>query len=151
MKKMFLLLLLFASSCSLNSDQEAALNNAVNAYTQARNNGQVMTYVAFTYPNVVAYYKNLGDSSFVERFGGSEDLDSYSFIQDGNIRKIENSGSKIHVKYSFLELDDIFYGAQGSEIIIYAISEDEGQNWFFIDEEDYLNASILKENERLIK
>lgn len=148
---MFLLLLLFAASCSLSSDQESALNNAVNAYTQARNNGQVMTYVAFTYPNVVAYYKDQGDSSFVERFGGSEDLDSYSFIQDGNIREIENSGNKIHVKYSFLELDDIFYGAQGSEIIIYAISEDDGQNWFFIDEEDYLNASILNENERLIK
>ena len=151
MKKLYLLLLLFAAGCSLNSDQEASLNSAVTAYTTARNNGQVMTYVAFTYPDVVAYYKDKSDSSFIEKFGGSENIDSYSFIQDGNIREIKSDGNKLHVKYSFLELDDIFYGAEGSEAIIYAISEDNGQNWYFLDEVDYLNGSILKQNERLIK
>lgn len=151
MNKLFLLLILFITGCSLSADQESSLNSAVTAYTTARNNGQVMTYVAFTYPNAVAFYKDQGDSAFVEKFGGSNDIDTYSFIQDGNIRDIESDGKKIHVRYSFLELDDIFYGAKGSEVIIYSISEDDGKNWFFIDEEDYENESIINKNDRLIK
>lgn len=149
-KVLFLLLLLFVG-CTLSADQEASLNNAKIEYVNARNSGQVMTYVAYTHPDVVAYYKELGDSMFVEKFGDSNGLAQGTFLQDGNIRNTEFNGDKIHVKYSFLEIDQLDFQMGSRDVIIYAVSNDDGKNWFFIEEEDYRNTAIIPEEKQLIK
>ena len=150
MKYAYLLLFFVLIGCTLSADQETALNDAMTAYTSARNNGEVMTYVAYTYPDVVAYYKDEGDSSFIKKFGG-EDLDYLPYIQDGNLRDVEFNGSKIHVKYQFLEIQDALFEIDSREIIIFAISEDDGKNWYFMDELDYMNEAVFSQERRLIK
>ena len=83
----FLLLLIVLSSCSLNSTQEQSLNSAKVSYINSKNNGSVMSYVAYTLPEAVAYYKSKGDSVFQKRFDLSKEQLS-EFIQDGNISKV---------------------------------------------------------------
>ena len=109
-----------------------------------------MSYVAFTHPKAVAYYKEKGDSVFKERFDLS-DAEKAAFLQDGNIREIERTNSTIHVKYNFLSVEGDYYESKASEVTIFAISNDDGNSWFFIDEKDYMNPEIIEPSNRLIK
>ena len=83
MKKIFFFLLLIISACSLTGNQEQALNRAVTSYVDARNDAVLLSYVAFTHPNVVAYYKDKGDSLFLNKFNLNEEH-NWMYIQDGN-------------------------------------------------------------------
>lgn len=148
MKYYGLLLLLFLAACTLNADQEKSLNEAMNHYLSARNNNEVLNFVAFTNGKVVKYYKEKGDSIFKIKFGAGEE---FVFIQDGNIRDTEASENKIHVKYSFLKISGDLFAEDSEEIFIYAISEDNGVSWTFVDENDYLNDAIFTNQQRLIK
>ncbi len=145
---MFTLFLLLGS-CTLNADQEVSLNNALTSYINSRNNGAVMSYVAYTHPKVVSHYKNEGDSAFQSRFDVSNEY-TRPFFQDGLIRTTQKNNNTIHVKYQFKKIEDYDYDMHVSEAAVIAISEDEGQNWFFTDEDDYFNTTIFKNNERLI-
>ena len=150
MKFLIVLLLLILGACALNADQEASLNNAMVSFVNSKNNGAVMSYVAFTHPNAVAFYKEKGDSIFKARFDLSN-AENDAFLQDGNIREIQHDKSKIHVKYSFLSVESDIYENKATEVIIFAISEDKGNSWFFIDERDYTNNDIIESTNRLIK
>lgn len=136
-------------SCTLSADQEIALNRATTRYLDARNNGEIMSYVSLTYPKAVSFYKQKGDDAFKAKFGS--DSTELSFIQDGNIRVTSSTNNVIHVKYSFLKIIGDPYGNLSEEIFIYAISEDDGRSWMYLDEIDYLNDEILTSNERLIE
>lgn len=151
MKKLSLyLLLLLITACSLNAEQEASLHKSKTQYINGYNEGEVATYVAFTHPNAVAYYKNLGDSLFKEKYNLSVEMNR-PFLQDGTIRKIESRGNEIHVKYEFLSIGiEDYFGDNPMKKIIYAISVDDGQSWFFVDEEDYFNEKIISKKDRLI-
>lgn len=144
------LLLLAFAGCSLNSDQEKSLNDAMSKYLKSRNEEQLMAYIAYTHPNAVAYYLAKGDSAFKKRFTIVNDEGFAPYLQDGNIREIKKEGNKIHVRYAFLLVTDDYYEVKGEDAYIYAISEDEGNSWYFIDEKDYLNNEIVKAKERLI-
>ena len=147
-KYCYFLLLLLLSSCTLNADQEASLNSAVSTYINAINNGQATLYVGFTYPAAVAYYENQGDSIFKKRFT-LEDVEERSFLQDGNIMNSASEGESYQVHYEFLCFDGYYEEVEKKNI--YAISDDNGISWFFIDEEDYTNDAILALDKRLIK
>ena len=142
----FLLLLIVLSSCSLNSTQEQSLNSAKVSYINSKNNGSVMSYVAYTLPEAVAYYKSKGDSVFQKRFDLSKEQLS-EFIQDGNISKVVNESPIIHVKFNFIS-NNI---TDGESEVIYAISENDGSSWFFAEEVDYKNDKIISEIKQLIK
>lgn len=150
MKKIFFFLLLIISACSLTGNQEQALNRAVTSYVDARNDAVLLSYVAFTHPNVVAYYKDKGDSLFLNKFNLNEEH-NWMYIQDGNQKLIEKSSNNIHVKYSFIASNEFEFDNGVKEIFILAISNDNGVNWFFVDEEDYTNNNIISEKDRLIK
>ncbi len=123
--------LLLLTACSLNATQEASLNNAKTSFINAKNNGSVMSYVAFTLPDAVAYYQKQGDSVFQKRFDLSEN-NYNTFIQDGNIRKITQKDGVIQVKFEFLEvnMDEVSKENQ----ILYALSDNDGESWFFLEE-----------------
>ena len=147
---MFTLLLLLGS-CTLNADQEASLNNALTSYINSRNNGAVMSYVAFTHPNIVSYYKNEGDSVFQSHFDVSNEY-TRPFFQDGLIRTTEKRDKSIHVKYLFKKIEASDFDIQANDAIIIAMSDDNGTSWFFAEEEDYFNLKIFKKDEiRIIK
>lgn len=135
----------------MNADQEASLSEAVSFYLDAKNEGRVKVFVGFTHPDVVVYYKNQGDSIFTEKFDLSFDGESYSYLHDGQIKEIETKDEFIHVKYNFVSVDDYYYEVDQMEVHIYAISEDHGNSWFFMEEIDYLNDDIMKSKHRLIK
>ena len=105
-----------------------------------------MSYVAYTLPEAVAYYKSKGDSVFQKRFDLSKEQLS-EFIQDGNISKVVNESPIIHVKFNFIS-NNI---TDGESEVIYAISENDGSSWFFAEEVDYKNDKIISEMKQLIK
>lgn len=142
-----ILLLLMAVSCTLSADQEKSLNEAQRAYVDARNEADVLKYVGYTHPNVIAHYKHLADSSFQKKFDLSED--PYT-IQDGTIREIKTDNNSIHVAYLFKTIEKGSYGEFGEDRIIVAISEDSGKTWFFLEKADYLNNNILPKEHQLI-
>jgi len=150
MKKIFFFLLLILGSCSLTGEQEQALNSAVTSYVDVRNDAILLSFVALTHPNVVAYYKDLGDSLFLNKFNLNEEH-NWMYIQDGNQKLIEKSSNNIHVKYSFIASNEFAFDNGAKEIFIYAVSNDSGVNWFFVDEVDYTNNDIIPEKDRLIK
>jgi len=107
-----------------------------------------MSYVAFTLPEVVAFYKNQSDSIFQERFDLSSD--EYSdFLTNGNIREIVKNSPEIHVKYEFtnVNVEDV----ASSKVIVFALSKNDGITWFFAEKNDYFNDEILSPEKRLIK
>ncbi len=132
----------------MNATQEASLNLAKTSFINAKNNGSVMSYVAFTLPEAVAYYKNQSDSAFQQRFDLSQG-NYNSFIQDGNIREIRKDKGMIQVKFEFLEVN--MEEVSKDKITIYALSDNDGKSWFFLEEMDYLNEEILPGNKRLIE
>ena len=143
----FILLTLVLFGCTLSAEQERVLSEAQRAYIDARNNADVLRFVGFTHPNVVAYYKNDADSSFQKKFDLS--MDNYN-IQDGTIRMIKKEGKTIHIDYLFKTLEKDNFDVFGQEIHIIAISEDHGDSWFFLDETDYRNEQIIAPKYQLI-
>lgn len=74
----FFILLIIIGSCSLNATRESALNQSKNEYIGAINEGIIISYVAYTHPNVVCYFKDLGDEVLLNRnFGTKEILFSF--------------------------------------------------------------------------
>jgi len=143
-------LLLIVSSCSLNADQEAALNKSTTAYIDARNQGILITYTAMTHPNAIAYYKDRGDEDFMNHFELSSGENSL-FLQDGNIWQTESKDKNIHVKYEFIGIDEFDFEARPRKVVIYALSSDDGVSWHFLDEFDYYLDDIIASKDRLIK
>lgn len=109
-----------------------------------------MPYVAAIHPNVVKYYKELGDSTFQEKFELKPLGEGGDFIQDGNIRETSSKGDVIHVRYSFLSIADEFDMNSGRELEIIAVSEDDGVSWNFVEMRDYKNDKIFPKDRRLI-
>lgn len=147
---MLLLIPLLVAACTLNADQEASLNNAMFAYINSRNNGVVMSYVAYTHPNVVDYYKTLGDSNFTKKFDLLQNETPYK-LNDGNIVEMKSEAKIIHVQYSFTSIIPENNKIVNNDFIILAISDDNGSSWYFMEEDDYLNDQILDPSHRLIK
>tara|TARA_R110002072_G_scaffold282761_1_gene445821 strand:- start:48612 stop:49070 length:459 start_codon:yes stop_codon:yes gene_type:complete len=151
MKLTYLLVIcvtLALASCSLNAEQEVSLNAAKTSFINSKNNGSVMSYVAFTLPEIVSYYKKKGDSIFQQRFDLSGD--EYSqFLTNGNIREVTKSSPDIQVKYEFtnVNVEEI----ESSKVVVFALSNNEGSSWFFAEEKDYYNDAILTKEKRLIK
>lgn len=144
----FLVFLLLAA-CTLNSEQERALNAAMTRYIDARNEGKVTVTVACTYPPAVAYYTALGDSAFRLHYDLS-DVDEKPILRDGSQMEADSEMNDIQIKYSFKQAN-VFYGAyEQDKTVIVALSENNGKSWFFLDEEDYWNDDIVKPSKRLL-
>jgi len=153
MKKLFFCIpiLLLLWQCTLSASQEAALNSSLSKYIQARNDCQVVGLVGFTYPELVKDFKNHGDSAFQQKFDCDKNLEYYYAIQNATLRQTMKNDKTIHVLYEF----DGF-GEKKDEYLkrnfqLVAISENDGENWFFISRTDYNNDSLCKNMERLIK
>lgn len=147
---MVIFISLLVAACTLNADQEASLNNAMFAYINSRNKGVVMSYVAYTHPIVVDYYQSLGDSSFTEKFDVLQNETRYK-LNDGTIIETKSEGNSIHVQYSFNLITPESNKITKDNVIIIAISDDNGVSWYFMDEDDYSNNQIMDPLHRLIK
>lgn len=136
--------------CSLSASQEAALNSSLSNYIQARNDCQVVGLVGFTYPELVKDFKSISDSVFKTKFDCDKSGEYYYQIQNPTLRSTVSEGKNIHVLYEF---DG--YGEQEDEykkrnFKLVAISENKGENWFFISKTDYDNDTLCKQLKRLL-
>lgn len=138
------MLLLFIQACTMSASQETTLNNAKTSFIKSKNEGVVMSYVAYTLPEVVSFYKSSGDSSFQKRFDLSEENRPY--LSDGNLRQIESKDEVIHVRYEFNNSDL----ERGEKESIFALSKNDGKSWFFVERDDYYNDAIFPSEKRLI-
>ncbi|MCO4813703.1 MAG: hypothetical protein KC454_03260 [Flavobacteriales bacterium] len=141
----FGLLLLFFQSCALSASQEASLNSAKTSFVKSKNEGLVLSYVAFTLPEVVAFYKNQSDSSFQKRFDLSS-INAEVYLMDGNVKEVVSKGMNIHVKYDFQNSQS----EENTREMIFALSNNDGKSWYFAEGEDYFNTNIIPEGKRLI-
>lgn len=140
--------LLLLTACTLNGEQEKKLNESLSAYVFARNECQVISYVAFTYPDLVAQYKSQGDSLFKEQFNCNKDS---IYLEDPTIRQTEKKGADIHVLYDLTAYNENTGDVEKVKHQVVAISHDDGNSWFFLDRAVYVDKSLLPKLERLLK
>jgi hypothetical protein len=140
--------LILLASCALNAEQEQKLNQSMAGYLQARNNCQLISYVAFTYPAVVADYKEQGDSIFQAKFDCTNDSITWN---DPTIRQIQQEGNMIQALVDVAQVDEYTYDILTEKQKIVAVSEDNGNSWFFMEHAYYVDKSKLKKLKRLIK
>lgn len=140
-------LLLLLTACTLNATQEQKLNESLAAYLFGRNECQVVSYVAYTYPNLVATYKAQGDSIFKQQFDCNDDT---LYFQDPMVREIEVEGAEIHVLYDLSVFNKNTAVQFEKKFELIAISEDNGSSWFFLDRSKYVDKSLLPKLKRLI-
>lgn len=144
----FLFIAILLTSCALNGEQEKKLNESLSAYVFARNECQVISYVAFTYPNLVASYKAEGDSLFKEHFNCNKDS---IYLEDPTIRQTEKKGSAIHVLYDLTAYNENTGEEQKKKHQVVGVSNDDGNSWFFLDHSEYVDKTRLPNLERLLK
>jgi hypothetical protein len=134
-------------ACALNATQEQKLNESLAGYLFGRNECQVVSYVAFTYPELVATYKAQGDSIFKQQFDCNEDS---LYFQDPTVRLIQKEGEVIHVLYDLTVFNKNTSERYDKKHELIALSSDSGKSWFFMDKSKYVDKSLLPKLKRLI-
>lgn len=136
-------------SCTLNSEQEASLNQNLSRYLKARNNCMKTGIIGFTHPDYVLEVKNESDSAFLKAFDCKNYGDAVRF-SDPTLRKTVKEKDVIHIYYEL----DVETGNTG--IVkrrgegLYALSEDNGKTWYFLMKDIYENKNSSKSIKRLI-
>ena len=137
-------LIAFLQSCILNSKQEASLNKHVSKYTYALNDCKTMGVVGYTFPSYVRELLAKGDAVFID----SLKCNSNQFIYVPYQTSVKKNGDEIQAKYEFsMEFGD---GISGKSCF-YAISVDNGNNWYFLNKHVYESTEYCKDLTRLIR
>lgn len=134
MKVYFLLFLsfLFLFSCGLNSSQEKSLNMASAKYIFAVNEDLKLSRASYMHPSVLKYYKEKGPIEFKKLFS-KEDM----IWTDAVIGKIKSNGKILQVELKIALKKDQYAVPEKERISLYALSDDDGLSWFFVEERDY--------------
>lgn len=140
---LFISILIFA--CSLNADQEKSLNQAIVKYMFAMNKDLFLSKAAATHPLFLRHYKNQGTEKFKAHFATKD-----STYTDPTIGKTKTSGDVIHVQLQIALVGKMSDEKAKDRLKLYAVSEDAGKNWFFIDGKDY-ESKMCSKFKRLIK
>jgi hypothetical protein len=143
----FIFIFLLAGSCTLNAEQEATLSESTTRYLESRRNGAVLAFVSMHHPDVVRYFKDQGDSTFLKKF--SVKKEEY-YLVDPSIRETEKDGQIIHVLYEAKTIESEWGTTENEKSEFVAISENNGRNWFYIDKSDYVDKTIASNLKRLI-
>lgn len=133
-------LLFFAlNACTLSARQEEHLNEQLGRYVKAHNDGRLLEVIGLTHPAVVKYYRPLGDTLFIQHF---RDDRTYGKTYFGNptYREMKEKVRLIQRRYTLEYFSDDV--GISRDYRLYALSEDGGDNWFFVRNEDYEDSNI---------
>lgn len=134
----FLIMLILLVSCTLSGEQENRLNKQLSKYIKAHNDNNTLEYAGLTHPLVVKYYSSLGDSVFINHF--SNELEEKGVVFSNLLyREMKSEGNWIERKYT-VRKESLEEKNKAYEL--YAVSSDGGNNWFFLNEEDYFQQKI---------
>lgn len=127
------------TGCTLSGEKENRLNNQFNRYLDAYNKRNTLVFTALTNDQVVKYYTQQPQEVFEAHF--NPNFDSIpTFLSNPLNRDTKTEGKIIQRKYSverYTETQEINH-----DYFIFALSEDEGNTWFFVNEDDYFNDKI---------
>lgn len=137
--------ILFLFACGLNASQEKSLNMAVAKYLFAVNEDLKLSRASYIHPSVLKYYKKKGHKKFKNIFVKEEMI-----WTDAVLGKTESKGNTVQVELKIALKKNEYSTPQKERISIFALSEDNGSSWFFVEERDY-KCKVCGEFQRLIK
>ncbi len=120
------------SSCGLNASQEKTLNSAVAKYLFTVNSDLKLSRASYMHPSVLKYYKKKGVKEFKNLF-----LTEEMIWTDAVIDRIESKGNIVQAEFKIALKKDSYSIPEKKRISIYALSDDNGSSWFFVEERDY--------------
>jgi hypothetical protein len=123
---------LFLSTCGLNASQEKSLNMAVAKYLFSVNEDLKLSRASFMHPSVLKYYKDKGQREFKNLFVTEKML-----WTDAVVGKIKTNGEMVQAELKIALKEDEYSVPEKERISIYALSDDNGLSWFFVEENDY--------------
>ena len=141
--------LLFA--CSLSSEQERQLNKSFSNYLNARNSGSILEYTSLIYPELIRDWKTSGVDTLKEKVKLKTDTTELKQYDNPFIILTKKENKSIQIKYQLDCYQNEYISSEKTKVNLYAISDDEGKSWFFMDEKDYLNPQSCKKLKRLIQ
>lgn len=151
----FLVLFTLMVACDLSTEQETQLNKDLSNLITVRNNGDALSYLNYTHPIVVKYYKSLGDSIYKKRFQSISPKSSRDYLDTSEVywvnayqKDIKSDDSLIQVKVQITLAKG--YDKMDSSTTIYGVAKKSGSNWLFIEEQDYF-SDYFPTNLRLYK
>lgn len=136
----FALPAILLASCVISGEQEERLNAQLGKYMDAHNKHRLLELIGLSQPDVVRFYKNQGDSLFIGHFKDYHDGDK-TYLEDATYRSTKSEGELVQRLYwveyytNKVEIDHRYK--------LYALSDDGGDNWFFLREDDYHNEKII--------
>lgn len=129
---LFFVCVLFLFACGLNASQEKSLNMAVAKYLFAVNEDLKLSRASYTHPSVLKFYKKKGQNEFKNLFVKEEMI-----WTDAVLGKIVTKGNAVQVELKVALKKDEYSSPEKERISIFALSEDNGSSWFFVEEHDY--------------
>jgi hypothetical protein len=141
----FIILGFLLFSCSLNVNQEKSLNKSIIKYLFSVNRELKLSIAAATHPLILKQLKT----------DGAEKLKSYlapkfNIWTDAIIGRTKSKNSVIHIELKIALLSKLTFEKLEKRIKLYAISEDSGKNWYFVDYKLY-ESDYCKKFKRLLK
>ena len=142
-----LLLFTFFSiaSCSLNAEQERNLNKSIIKFLFSVNKELKLSVAAATHPLILRQLKEDGHEKLKSYLDPK-----YNIWTDAVIGKTKIKGDVIHIELKVAQVSKQTYEKNDKRIRLYAISEDNGKNWYFVDYKLY-ESEYCKKLKRLLK
>lgn len=138
-------------ACSLNSEQERQLNKSLSNYLNSKNSGSLLEYSSLLYPELIREWKLKGTETFKEKIKLKTDSTELKHFENPFIIQTKKQNQSIHVKYQLDCYSNEYDATPKTNVILFAISDDDGKSWFFMDEENYTNTQTCKKLKRLIQ
>lgn len=138
-------------ACSLNSEQERQLNKSLSNYLNARNSGSILEYTSLIYPELIRDWKTSGVDTLKEKVKLKTDTTELKRYDNPFIILTKKENKNIHIKYQLDCYQNEYTSSEKTKVNLYAISDDLGKSWFFMDEKDYSNTKTCKKLKRLIQ
>lgn len=119
-----------------------------------RNDGDALSFMNYTHPIVVKYYKQKGDSIFKNKFQEiprkiNQDKIKTKLIywENGYIKSTKSSDSLVQAKIQITLVQN--HKSLDSSTFYYGLTTKSSSSWTFVSKEDYF--SILPQEMRLFK
>ena len=138
-------------ACSLNSEQERQLNKSLSNYLNAKNSGAILEYTSLIYPELIREWKTSGLDTLKEKVKLKTDTTELKQYDNPFIILTKKENKSIQIKYQLDCYSNEYTSSEKTKVNLYAISDDEGKSWFFMDEKDYINPQTCKKLKRLIQ
>lgn len=137
----FLVFLTFIfAGCGLSPEQELNLSRDITAYIDARNTGDAIEFIGYTYPSVVKHFAQQDSVALIERFqqvppnfNHSADRDSIFYWNNYYIKSVSKRGAFVEVN---LDITSKNSSGEKKSISHIGVSLNEGDNWLFLKAEE---------------